>query len=83
MREQEKYINALNGLKNADIKIDDEIRHPSIKALEKQIPKKPIWQKSDFINRLHCPKCDGIVGVKQPYCDNCGQKLDWGNEDAE
>ena len=39
MTEQEAIKNALNGLRNADIKIDDEIRYPSIKALEKQLMK--------------------------------------------
>ena len=42
MTEQKAYENALNGLKNADVKIDDAIRYPSIKAIEKQIPKKPV-----------------------------------------
>ena len=52
-------------------------------AKEKQIAKKPIWNTSDFINRHHCAICDGIIYAEQQYCDNCGQKLDWGNEDAE
>ena len=34
MTEQEAIKNALNGLKNADIKISNEIRYPSIMALE-------------------------------------------------
>lgn len=54
----------------------------SIKALEKQIAKKPIWKTGDFINRHHCPCCNEIVWIEHPYC-KCGQKLDWGNEDAE
>ena len=84
MTEQEQYINALNGLKNADIKIDDEIRYPSIKALEKQIPKKV---KEIHVDEYYCPSCgsenncnDRIVGHK--YCPNCGQRF-WGNEDAD
>ena len=51
----------------------------AIKALEKQIPKKPL---RDYC--LHCPRCeeeaywnteDGQQKFK--YCHNCGQKLDW------
>lgn len=62
-----------------------------LKALEKQIPKKPIVDPAnlcDFQN-FHCPKCkqkiiarlDGewIAGKLQNYCDKCGQALDWGD----
>lgn len=55
----------------------------AIKALEKQIPKKP---KVNY-PALFCPCCksyliariDGcfIVGTEQNYCHNCGQALDW------
>lgn len=82
MTEQEAYINALNGLKNADIRIDDEIRYPSIKAIEKQIPKK---DKNDcgrckacgtynnfVINKLANPKAHPII-----HCWNCGQAIEW------
>ena len=83
MTEQEQYINALNGLKNADIKIDDEIRYPSIKALEKQIAKKPIWIERSFTKFQICPSCSNAehykrVWKQEKYCVDCGQKLDWG-----
>lgn len=44
----------------------------AIWALEKQIPKKPI--KDD--DNMACPICGTIVGMS-PYCDECGQALDW------
>ena len=52
----------------------------AIKALEKQIPKKP------FINDYSltcCPNCHGIEvlagceSIQLNYCNQCGQKLDW------
>ena len=53
----------------------------SIKALEKQIPKKPTFDdESSFIRRYHCPECKCVVDI-QRYCHHCGQKLDWRNED--
>lgn len=59
----------------------------SIKALEKQIAKKPKEIDED-LNTFVCPLCnkrlftlDNITTHK--YCLICGQKLDWGNEDAE
>ena len=62
------------------------------KALEKQIPKKPVY---NCIRRALCPVCDGElypkflyvrrfkhqemrIEEKMPYCKHCGQALDWG-----
>ena len=88
MTEQRVYENALNGLKNADVKIDDAIRYPAIKAIEKQIPKKiaihnipkTSWTKA--ITRYTCPSCDRAIGFNGlNYCSYCGQKLDWSDEE--
>ena len=61
----------------------------SEKALEKQIPKKPIFDfnSSDTLSRFHCA-CGKIIWVHHDigtmdnndapnYCSNCGRKLDW------
>ena len=50
-------------------------------ALEKQTPQKPFvpW---DSINKTPiCPSCQFGVVATQKYCDECGQKLDWGDSD--
>jgi len=58
----------------------------AIECIEKQIPKK--------LKHEVCPNCNTNNDViikhlgnpqahKFVYCWNCGQKLDWGNEDAE
>lgn len=50
----------------------------AIKALEKQIPKKP--EKSSFHwggKVWECPVCESIVHKSEEYCSACGQKLDW------
>ena len=54
------------------------------KALEKQIPKKPMLLKFDHYDSYFC-KCglgfgNSIMMIRPQYCNNCGQKLDWGNE---
>ena len=48
----------------------------AIKALEKQIPKKPIKHisKQDW---YECPACGAYDVYEQNCCDECGQKLDW------
>lgn len=65
-----------------------EVRMEAIKALKKQIPRKPINKtKPDNIaslayencNIIVCPTCGGRLKLKSKgkYCDKCGQKLDW------
>ena len=46
----------------------------AIKALEKQIAKKP----ADYDGKIKvgfCPDCESVV--TSDFCDNCGQALDW------
>ena len=61
------------------------------KALEKQIPMKPIdkTKPDDTASRAYencniivCPTCGGRLKLKSKgnYCDKCGQRLDWGEE---
>ena len=47
-------------------------------AVNKQVPKKPI--ESEF-TPLICPDCEAKVILGQKYCDNCGQRIDWGYEE--
>lgn len=58
----------------------------AIKALEKQIPKKPIEKdigKLKISDTAFCPICDNPVikdetdNYEQAYCCYCGQALDW------
>jgi len=51
----------------------------AIKALEKQIPKKPTVKKSCKVNAftLRCPNCEAVLQSDSPCCRYCGQALDW------
>lgn len=58
----------------------------AIKALEKQIPKKPV--NYDSVPHSRCPVCNNSVKVFEDaheyhYCLYCGQALDWDNKDEE
>ena len=64
----------------------------AISALEKQIPKKPIMKPyfEDMEEEyLCCPTCGEILTDRIPmdnkdfyfHCLNCGQKLDWSDEE--
>ena len=61
--------------------IADKIaRDTTFAALEKQVPKKPEISDGIAYERYeYCPSCD--MSVTDNYCGNCGQRIDWGNED--
>ena len=81
--------------------IGTEIADVIIKALEKQIAKKPkksgVTDKRGIFHPINgidgvpydlCPLCEanlcttGILGRKKMnYCKECGQKLDWSDEE--
>lgn len=81
--------------KNNDCKFmedDYKANEMAIKALEKQIPKKPIMKqyfKDMEEEYLCCPTCGEILTDRIPadnktfyfHCMNCGQKLDWSDEE--
>lgn len=80
---------------NHDANIDNCKRNIDIlaisnKALEKQIPKKPIEkvmpysEEVGFNSEWHCPCCESYIGyftegMSEPeqmeYCNNCGQHI--------
>lgn len=55
----------------------------AINALEKQIPKKPIIETNRYTTLFICPSCGRKQGIKykQYHCIECGQKLDWSDEE--
>lgn len=71
------------------VMVDLETRQEAIKALGKQIPKKPKNIKTifDFSGRYYttkgdCPVCNREGLYKSDfYCNKCGQKLDWGGSE--
>lgn len=71
-------------------KIDDEIPiddktalEMAIQALEKQVPKKVIWENEIFL-WAYCPNCGSDIcdedNVELKFCTDCGQALDWSDE---
>ena len=58
-------------------------------AVERQIPKKPIYQADGYsdgelvYDTWLCPNCDTAYEVdidEYNYCPNCGQAIDWSEE---
>lgn len=54
----------------------------AVSALEKQIPKKP---KAYPLSDGQCPSCNAVFDYdwkpKSKYCQNCGQALDWSDNE--
>lgn len=48
----------------------------AIKAIEKQIPKKPVIEEYFYGEIRDCPSC-GIELKPCNYCPKCGQAIDW------
>jgi hypothetical protein len=63
--------------KGKTLKLNDNGIDCIIEALEKQIAKKPTEQYGEEEPAYLCPICEHWVYVGEPYCDGCGQKLDW------
>ena len=63
----------------------------AIQALEKQIPKKPTYEGDGYapdgtfvLDEWLCPCCGSRYEVDYDdydYCPNCGQKIDWSDEE--
>ena len=67
-------------------KCTKEVREVAIKALEKQIPKKPDLEGDGYADghlvydTWICPCCEKHYEVDYDdydYCPNCGQAIDW------
>ncbi len=59
---------------------DYKANEMAVQALEKQVPKKPDFTEDKEFALCSCCNGKGLLD-KQKYCDNCGQKLDWSDED--
>ena len=68
------------GYQNDDTCKNCEI-NVAIKAIDKQIPKKPEPKEDASGEYYVCPICgvyqEYLTDGKPPYCVNCGQALDW------
>jgi RNA polymerase-binding transcription factor DksA len=71
MKDVKNAINHLKALNFTGKQID-----MAIVALEKQIPLKPTHEATK-LDKYTCPSCKNVHEEKYPYCDFCGQRIDW------
>lgn len=57
----------------------------AVNALEKQIPKKPTYERAFGYINAKCPCCGRLIwtegAAKEPFCWKCGQAIDWSEEE--
>lgn len=75
---ENNYDEAFKMLYNKQFKLLQEL-------VDKATPKKPIrFKNSVYISNPKCPICKTIPHTgNQKYCDECGQALDWSDEEME
>lgn len=70
--------------KNNDCKFtedDYKANEMAINALEKQIPKKPMFNGTNWYRCVNGCEIHKKQFEKDWYCPKCGQKLDWSDEE--
>lgn len=58
----------------------------AIAALKKQMPKKVVkvtyrWPNGSEYEKCFCPGCHEYLSHDEKHCSNCGQCLDWGENE--
>ena len=98
-REKREAINCINDVLNSEYHFDESLGYQltsddfewleeAKKALEKQIPKRPI-EDAYYNEPAVCPNCGGNIAnqcdydYQFQYCHYCGQKLDWRDHSTE
>lgn len=78
---------------NSDCCLLDEDKRMIISALEYQTPKKPLIIKNDKdikcgsaiwkagVPIYKCSRCNGFISRSNKFCTDCGQALDWSDEE--
>lgn len=69
-QERDRIESAIRHIKTAT-DVDEWAMEIAVKAMEKQIPKKPIYGT--------CPWCGVWLPISH-RCPNCGQAIDWSEE---
>ena len=78
---REQFLLAWNSNAYLNMCESDDM-HNAIVALEKQIPKKVVFQ-SEFKGLRYCPCCNvRLIGWGMKYCGECGQALDWSDDNG-
>ena len=70
-----RYQEKLRG-KGIPYQVGNLVISTAISAIKKQIPKKP-----SETDKVRCIHCGCVVKRDERFCKNCGQALDWGDNE--
>lgn len=78
---------AIRNLNNWNLRITGGTYLTAVAALEKQVAKKPVrepavWPDGCDYVRVFCPICHEDLSRDEKYCSECGQHLDWSENDG-
>ena len=63
------------------VDVDPWAMEIAVEAMEKQIPRKPSGKGNNLmLHYMYCPQCGKQLTMydwKIPYCQKCGQAIDW------
>lgn len=68
----------------------DRVVTEGVKAIDRAVPRKPVDVQEPVVKWGICPSCKGLPKVlgrerrvmgSEHFCSNCGQAIDWGDED--
>lgn len=86
--ETERIQNAIRHI-GWNVYIDSWAAEIAVEAMKKQIPKKPYDSHYKQLHneiKLHscyrCASCNHVVPYAQNYCGNCGQAIDWTEDEG-
>lgn len=82
---ENKYQEALNSVRKAYVE-SDHYDEEDINLLQELVDKEtPVLVTDIHVDEFYCPKCHAEIthdisnyGARPKYCEECGQKLDWG-----
>lgn len=85
-QEIDRIKNAIRHIQTATV-VDPWACDIAVEAMEKQIPMKPKYKEEDRFVKNHfavypyCPVCEKEVVAGDMHCVQCGQAIDWEEEE--
>lgn len=77
-----KMVLIYNSHKYGDSRLIDLNVETINELVEKATPKKPKLLNDICDDFFKCPECDVLIHYHQRYCDRCGQRIDWSEDDG-
>lgn len=65
------------------ITLNDKEYEKLVKMADYQVPHKPEWHSGSYVVLgAYCPKCNAEIDESYTFCHECGQLIDWSEDEA-